>query len=136
MRFIICFLLVFFAVSGCKKKIAAEKEDLLLNLIVSDQWVVARYTRGIMNVTADFAPYSFQFRKDFTIDAINNGAVETTGTWNGSIDTKTVTANFTTSNAILLLLNGDWHVTDSGLDYVEAAQKQGSEDRYLRLAKK
>jgi hypothetical protein len=122
--------------SGCKKAIEEKKEDLLVNLIVDGQWVVAKYTKGRTDVTADFSPYSFQFKRNFTVDAIHINTVETTGTWNGDINTKTIVSNFTNSNPILILLNGTWHVTDSGLTYVESTQTVNGEERFLRLVKK
>lgn len=128
-------MLVVFSAAGCKKKVEQRQEDLLVNLIVSGQWVVTKYVKGSSEVTSDFSPYRFQFNKDFTVDAINNGTVEATGTWTGSIATKKVTSNFPNPNPILLLLNGEWLVTDSGLDYVNATQTINGEYRFLRLVK-
>jgi hypothetical protein len=136
MRFFICLILVFFSAASCKKQVAEKKEDLLLQLIVSTEWVVTKYTQGTADVTSYFSPYSFQFKDDFTVNAIKYGAVETTGTWNGSIDTKTVTSNFPNPNPILLLLNGTWLITDSGFDYVESTQTVNGEHRFLRLVAK
>jgi len=136
MRFVICFMVVLLPDLACQKKIENVKEDLLIKLIVSSQWVVTKYTKGATDVTADFSPYSFQFKKDFTVDAINNGTVVASGTWNGDIATKTIVSNFPNPNPILSLLNGTWHVKDSGLDYVESTQTVGSDDCFLRLVKK
>lgn len=136
MRLALCFMVVLLPALGCKKKIENVKEDLLVNLIVSSQWVVTKYTKGTTDVTADFSPYSFQFRKNFTVDAINNGTVETTGTWDGDIATKTIVSNFPNPNTILVRLNGTWLVKDSGLDYVESTQTIGGETCFLRLVKK
>jgi hypothetical protein len=113
MRFYIYAVFLALAFSGCKKQIEEKKEDLLVNLIVSGQWVVAKYTKGPADVTDDFSPYSFQFKRDFTVDAINattNNAVENTGTWNGDIVTKTIVSNIPKPNPILILLIGTWLV--------------------------
>ena len=135
MRIYISLLLILLAVSGCKKKVESIQEDLLIKLIVDGQWAVTNYKKGTADVTADFSPYSFQFKKNFTVDAITNNAVETTGTWNGSIATKTIISNFPNPNPILILLNGTWLVKDSGLDYVESTQTVNGEVRLLRLVK-
>jgi len=121
---------------GCKKKVENVKEDLLIKLIVSGQGAVTKYTKGATDVTADFSPYSFQFKKDFTVDAINNGTVEASGTWNGEIATKTIVSNFPNPNPILSRLNGTWHIKDSGLDYVESTQTISGNACFLRLKKK
>jgi hypothetical protein len=136
MRFFICLVLVVFSAASCKKQVDAKKEDLLLQLIVSTQWEVTKYTKGTADFTGYFSPYSFQFRKDFTVDALKFGVVETTGTWSGSIDTKSVTSNFPDPYPILSLLNGTWLITDSGFDYVESTQNVNGEHRFLRLVAK
>lgn len=136
MRFLIYFIACALCFSGCKKKVEDVKEDLLVKLIVDGQWAVTKYTKGTADVTADFSPYSFQFKKDFTVDAVNNNAIENTGTWNGDIGTRTIVSNFPNPNPILILLNGTWHVTDSGLTYVESSQTINGENCFLRLVKK
>lgn len=122
--------------SGCQKKVESVQEDMLIKLIVSSEWVVTKYTKGTVEVTGDFSPYSFLFKKDFTVDAINNNIVEKTGTWNGDIATKTINSNFPNPNPILVLLNGTWLITDSGLTYVESKQTINGENCFLRLVKK
>lgn len=136
MRFLLYVCLVFFAAAGCKKKVESVKEDLLVKLIVEGQWAVTKYTRGSADVTAEFSPYSFQFNRNFTVDALNNNIVETTGTWNGDITTKTITSNFPNPNLILVKLNGNWLVTDSGLTYVECTQTINGDACFLRLVKR
>lgn len=135
MRFLICLMVLTLAASGCKKKIVATQEDMLVNLIADGQWAVTKYTKGTTDVTGDFSPYTFQFKKNFTVDAIVNGTVENTGTWNGSIATRTITSDFPNPNPILVLLNGTWQVTGSGLDYVESTRTMAGETRFLRLVK-
>jgi len=136
MRFIFCLAVALVSFSGCKKKVESVKEDLLLKLIVEGQWFVKKYDKGSNEITSAFSAYSFQFKKNFTVDAINYGTVENTGTWNGSIDTKTITSNFQNPSPTLALLNGTWLVTDSGLDYVKATQSINGESCLLLLQKK
>ena len=136
MRFATYLMVALLSVSACKKIVQKQEEDALLQLIVSGQWAVSKYTIDTSDVVLMFAPYRFQFKKDFTVDAINNGVVENTGTWNGSIATRTITSNFPNPNPTLSLLNGTWRVTDSGSDYVEATQTINSKNHFLRLVKK
>jgi hypothetical protein len=136
MRFLICLMVLCVAVTGCKKKIDALKEDLLVKMILSSHWVVTKYMDGPVEKTADFSPYYFQFRKDYTVDAFIDNTVDATGTWSGNIDTKTITSNFPNANPILQLLNGSWVITDSDLSYVQASQTVNGQERFLRLVKK
>ena len=135
-RFFVFLAAVLILVPSCKKAVQKKHEDLLIMLIVSSQWVVTKYTKGTEDLTADFSPYAFQFKDDFTVEAIINNIVEKTGTWNGSLATKTIQSNFPNPNPILALLNGTWLVTDSGLDYVESTQTINGEKHFLRLVKK
>ena len=34
-------------------------------------------------ITSDFSAYKFQYYSNYTVDAIKNGVVEKTGTWDG-----------------------------------------------------
>jgi hypothetical protein len=135
MRIFMFLMALVLVASGCKKQIEEKKEDLLLNLIVDGQWVVAKYMQGTVNMTGDFSPYSFQFKKNYTVEAIIDDAVVKTGTWNGSIATRTIISNFPNANPILQMLNGTWLVTDSGLDYVESKQTIDGKACFLRLVK-
>lgn len=122
---------------GCKReKKEAVQTDALTALIVNGQWGVTRYTKGTLDLTADFAVYRFQFRDNGTVDAIRNNTVEKTGTWVGNLASRTIQAGFSNAPATLLLLNGTWYVTDSGLSYVESSQTVDNEQRTLRLDKK
>ena len=137
MRFAKYIMVALLSLSACKKAVEHKEQDLLLQLIVNGQWVITKYTINSNDIgPLVFSHYRFQFKKNFTVDAINNGTVENTGTWNGSIATKTITANFPNPNSTLALLNGTWSVTDSGLDYVEATQTVNGENRFLHMDKK
>ena len=137
MKYISAVALAFvFLASSCNTKTIEEKQiDLLTQLIVSGQWIVSKYTKGATDVTADFSGYKFQFKDDNTVDAIRNGAVEKSGTWVGNATNRTIVANFTNAAPALMLLNGTWNVTDSGLTYVESSQTVNGEERKLRLDK-
>lgn len=86
-------------------------------------------------MTTSFATYKFQFKTDFTVDAINNGAVENTGTWNADAVAQSITSNFSNAANPLLLLNGTWTITNSSWTWVEAKQNLNGELLSLRLDK-
>ena len=136
MRYISAVVLSFLVFASCSTKTVEEKQkDLLTQLIINGQWAVTRFTKGTTDVTADFTGYKFQFKEDNTVDAIKNGAVEKTGSWVGNTSNRTIISQFTNANATLMLLNGTWNVTDSGLTYVESSQTVNGEERKLRLDK-
>jgi hypothetical protein len=135
-RFLLYAIVGGLLLSGCQKKVESVQENMLVKLIVSSEWAITKYMKGTVEITGDFSPYSFQFNKDFTVDALNNNIVEKTGTWNGDIATKTINSNFPNPNPILALLNGTWLVTDSGLTYVEAKQTINGENCFMRMVKK
>lgn len=134
MRFLICAVAVL-CFAGCKKTVEKKQQDLLIKLITTGQWGVTSYIKGPNDITSIFSPYKFQFKEDRTVDAIKSNAVETTGTWDGSMETKTIVSNFTGTNTILNLLNGNWYIIDSGLTYVISTQTVDGELKKLRLDK-
>lgn len=86
-------------------------------------------------MTANFAPYKFQFKTDYTVDAINNGTVEKTGTWNADAVAQSITSNFSNAVDPVALLNGTWAITNNSWTWVEAKQTASGELLLLRLDK-
>ena len=126
---------IFFLITlaGCKKEKKAE--NMVVQAMVNGQWMVTNFTQGATNKTADFILYKFQFKTNFTVDAINNGSVEQTGSWNADASTQTITSNFINSSNPLDLLNGTWKITNNSWTWVEASQTVNGELRNLRLDK-
>lgn len=124
-----------FLLSSCEKLIEDVQEDLVVNAMTDGQWRVTKFLRDTANVTASFGTYTFQFKKNETVEAINSGAVETTGTWKGNADAKTIVSNFPSGNGTVSLLNGTWNITKNSWTYVEATQTVNNEVRTLRLDK-
>ncbi len=121
-----------FLLAGCVKK---KQEDMVVNAMVEGQWKVTRFMKASSEITSDFANYKFQFKTNFTVDAINNGTVEKTGSWNADATTQTITSNFTNAGTPLTLLNGTWHITNNSWTWVEATQSLSGELYSLRLEK-
>lgn len=121
--------------ASCKKIKENIQEDLVIKAMTDGQWRVSSFTRGSENKTADFSPYRFQFRSNKTVEAINNGTTEKTGTWEADPNTRTITSNFFNATATVMLLNGTWLITNNSWDFVEATQTVNNEVLKLRLDK-
>lgn len=128
-----CSLLLLLA--GCKKAIEKAQDDLVIQAMTDGQWVVSSFTLNSANITADFSPYKFKYYSNRTVDAINNGSVEKTGTWDGNTSTMIISANFTSASYPLNQINGSWLITRNSWTYVEATQTIGTDVKTLRLDK-
>jgi hypothetical protein len=125
-------VIILVLLAGCIKK---KQEDLVVNAMVEGQWKVTKFIKGSSEITPDFATYKFQFKTNFTVDAINNGTVEKTGSWNADATSQTITSNFTNTGPPLTLLNGTWQITNNSWTWVEATQSLNGELYSLRLEK-
>jgi len=111
------------------------QEDVVIKAMTDGQWRMTKFTRAGTDITADFAPYLFQFRANNTVEAINNGNTEKTGTWSADPTARTISSSFSNAAATLMLLNGTWQMTSNGWTHVEATQTVNSEVLTLRLDK-
>lgn len=134
MKKIAIFVLIV-TLAGCKKAVENVQEDLVIKAMTDGQWKVTTFTRNGTTITSDFATYKFQYYKNKTVDAINNGNVEKTGNWDADAATFTTSANFISPAYPLTLINGSWHIDRNGWTYVEATQANGLETKTMRLDK-
>lgn len=128
-------LALFVLLIGCKKAIENKKEDLLIKAMTDGQWVVTSFVNNGNTVTTDFANYKFQYYGDKTVDAIKNGLVDNTGTWDGDISSRTTWANFNNVSNPLSLINGSWHIDDNSWTFVVASQTVNGQTKVMRLDK-
>ena len=129
-------LIFLIVVAGCSKEKKQEiAENLILKAMTDGQWKVTNYTKGGTNITTDFTPYKFQFKTNLTVEAINNGTVEKTGSWSADPNTQSITSNFAGVVEPLALLNGTWTITQTTWTSVKATQTVGGEVRNLQLDK-
>ncbi len=135
MKKLLTLLLFVLTLSGCKKAIEQIAEDMVVKAMTDGQWVVTRFTQNGTDITTDFSGYKFQYYKNKTVDAIKNGTVERSGTWDGNASAMTTWASFPGATNPLSLINGSWNITNSGWTYVEATQTIGTEVKTLRLDK-
>ena len=130
---IICFLAILG--TGCQKAIEKKTENAIISAMTDGQWAITNFVNNGFTITSDFSAYKFQYYSNYTVDAIKNGVVENTGTWNGDPATMMITANFNGAVAPLDLINGSWHIDDNSWTYVVASQASGSTIKRLRLEK-
>ena len=121
--------------AGCKKTTENVQQALVILAMTDGQWAVTSFTQNGTNITTDFAGYKFKYYSNKTVDAIKNGTVEKTGTWDGDAASMTTWANFTSPPYPLDLINGSWHIDRNSWIYVEATQVVGTETRTMRLDK-
>ena len=131
------FLLLAFTGCSTKEIIEQKQETLLMAAVTNGQWAVTSFHKGATDVTQDFSGYKFQFKDNYTVDAIKNGSVEKTGTWAaaGNAQAQTMTANFTNSSNPLILLNGTWNIITTTWTSVQASMMVNSEIYTIRLDK-
>ena len=135
MKRLITLFVIVLAFGSCKK--AAEKigEDLVTKAMTDGQWKITKFTQNGTDITSSFSTYKFQYYSNKTVDAINNGVTERTGSWDGNATAMTTWANFPGSTNPIALINGTWNITKNSWTYVEATQTNGSETKTLRLDK-
>jgi len=135
MKKLTAFILLFVLLSGCKKSIQDKQEDLVILAMTDGKWAVSIFTLNGTTITPDFSGYRFKYYSNKTVDAINNGVVEKTGTWDGNSSTMSTSANFTGAVYPLNLINGNWHIDRNSWTYVEASQTVGSDTKTMKLVK-
>jgi hypothetical protein len=129
-------LLAFFVFTlSCKKAKENIYQDLVIKAMTDGQWAITSFTLNGTNITSDFTGYKFQYHSNKTVDAIKNGSVEKTGTWDGNASTMTTSANFPSAANPLLHINGNWNITNNSWTYVVATQTVGTDVKNMRLDK-
>src|SRR5687767_13950003 len=128
-------LLLLLLFTGCKKYIEDQKEDALIKAMTDGQWVITNFIHNGSTITSDFSNYKFQYFSDKTVDAIKNGTVDKTVTWDGDVNSMTTWANFDNVSTPLSLINGSWHIDNSSWTYVVASQSGSGETKTMRLDK-
>lgn len=135
MKKIIPLVLLVVLLAGCKKAVEKIQEDLVIKAMTDGQWKVTSFTQNGTNITADFSTYRFKYYSNKTVDAINSGIVEKTGTWDGNASTMTTSANFTSALYPLTLINGSWRIDNNSWTFVVATQSNGTDTKTMRLDK-
>ena len=137
---ILYMIMILTAFTGCSVKdkvIEQQQINLIMQAMTTGQWKVSNFMKGSVDQTADFNIYKFQFKDNYTVDAINNGTVERTGNWSaaGDINSQTITASFGTTSNPLELINGTWNIVTTTWTSVHATQTVNGEPRVLKMEK-
>ena len=135
MKNVILLLFVPVLLFSCKKTAERKAEDIIIYAMVNGQWAVTKFTKGNATLTPEFSGYKFQFKTNNTVDAIKNGAVEASGSWQGYPESRSIASHFANGSATLSFLNGTWVVTKNSWTFVEASQTVAGELYTLRLDK-
>jgi hypothetical protein len=132
----ILFFILIIALVACKKSVTqTTQEDLVIKAMTDGQWKVTNFINNGTIISADFTTYKFKYYSNKTVDAINNGTIEKTGSWDGNSANMTTSANFTGAIYPLNLINGNWLITRNSWTFVEASQTNGSDVKTMRLDK-
>lgn len=135
MKYVFAVILVI-GLASCKKQIEKIQTNLVIEAMTTGQWKMVSFKDGSTDLTQDFSPYTFQFKTNYTVDAIKNSVVESSGTWNADADAKTISSNFNPpATNPLPFLNGTWKITNNSWTFVEANQTVNGTLRTLRLEK-
>lgn len=135
MKYVFALILIM-GLAGCKKQIEKIQTNLVIEAMTTGQWKMVSFKDGSTDLTQDFSPYTFQFKTNYTVDAIKNSLVESSGTWNADADAKTISSNFNPpATNPLPFLNGTWKITNNSWTFVEANQTVNGVLRTLRLEK-
>lgn len=121
--------------TSCKKAIENKKEDLLIKAMTDGQWAITSFVHNGTTITTDFTNYKFQYYSDKTVDAIKNGTVDKTGSWDGDVTNRTTWANFDNVSNPLSLINGSWNIENNSWTFVVASQNIGGQTKTMRLDK-
>ena len=135
--YVLLLVMLFVGCNAKEKIVEQQQQNLIMSAITTGQWKVTGYVKGGTDVTADFTGYLFQFKNNYTVDAIFNGTLEKTGSWAaaGDMQAQTMTANFSNATHPLILLNGTWDIVSTTWTSVDAKLTVNGELRTLRLDK-
>jgi len=132
---IFSFLFIILAAPSCKKAVEKKQEDAVKQAMVNGIWIIEKYLEGSTDISIKFLDYDFKFFDDGTVTG-TKASTTTNGTWSANTTTYSITSIFPTATFPLLKMNGEWKITDSYWDYVEAEMTTTSGKNILHLRKK
>lgn len=133
-KVLVPFVLLLFLTS-CKKVKENFLHDAIITAMTNGQWVITSFTQNGSDLTSGFSGYKFQYYNNKTVDALKNGILQQTGTWDGSASTMTTWASFPGAPLPLNLINGNWHIDNNSWTFVVASQTIGTDSKTMRLDK-
>jgi hypothetical protein len=134
MKFLFVFTL-FAGLSCTKSALIQANTNLVEQAMTNGQWKVTSFNDNGTDKTQDFSTYSFQFRTNYSVDAIKSGSIEQSGSWNANANNRTITSTFSNSVPPISLLNGTWTIVNSTWTSVDASLTINGQSRTLHLDK-
>jgi hypothetical protein len=133
MRYVLLFLLILFASTGCKKMILNKTEKQL----AEGEWMIYLYSEDGKNLTdKGYSEYTFTFNGDGNMNArISTLGVNLTGIYEMVKLDKLVVMRLTVQSP-LDSINEDWEITDQNKSKVELRTNNVKNKRLVFLKKK
>jgi hypothetical protein len=131
-----CFTGFLLVNSACKKAVENVKEDLVMDLITNNLWLISNFKEGTTDLTGNFAAYQFKFNRDGSVLGQKSGEPDAVGNWKGNSDDMSITSSFPSGPAPLDKLTGKWMITKTTLSSVKSNRVAGSITYNLDLVKK
>lgn len=128
-------MILLLSLAGCNKIKENIQKRLAMEFITNGQWKVASYDLNGQDKTADLKDYTFRFKSNRTVEALKNGVLITTGTWQENEENRTIHSNFLSASYPLTLLNAVWTVIDGNENFVTANASANGETKNLKLEK-
>lgn len=131
-------ILVVCLLVSCKKIGQTQEqlaEDIIVRAMTDGQWQVTLY-QDAQNRLPEFTGFVFQFKSNRTVDAVQNGTLIATGTWEGDGYKRQITAQYAAAaGSTLQRLNGIWQITNNNWTWVRATQTINGTPTTLELRK-
>ena len=121
--------------SSCEKAEQFLQKAVLSQIITTDRWVVETFAVAGTDVTAEYAPYEFEFSKNGIVTAFKSTeAIQ--GDWKEDLNAMSIETHFTNPTLTLQRFNTVWYIGKSAPTYVEARAVTVNGIFNLKLVKK
>lgn len=119
--FMLACTLFFMAQMSCKK----DNITTLSSIVIQGNWKVALYSDNGSDHTNHFTGYSFTFKNDGTVSAINSPN-SITGTWSAGTDDSQakMVLNFGSTDPFKDI-NSDWHILEKSANIIRLEDVSG-----------
>lgn len=121
--------------TSCEKAEQFLQKAVLSQIITTDRWVVETFAVAGTDVTAEYAPYEFEFNKNGTVTAFKSTEI-IQGDWKEDLTAMSIETHFANSSQTLQRFNTVWYIGKSAPTYVEARAVTVNGIFNLKLIKK
>lgn len=132
---LVAVVMLSFIFSSCEKAEQFIQKAVLSQIITNDRWVVEIFTVSGTDVTAEYAPYEFEFNTNGTVSAIQSTS-SVVGEWKEDLNTLSIFTNFKNPTPTLERFNNVWYINKTSATYVEAKAVTATAVFTLKLVKK